>query len=356
MQQQSIARAKGRLAMHQPSDLPPLVAPRLPDQVRERVRYLHYSRSTERAYVYWARQFIRFHGLRHPREFGQAEVEQFLSSLATERLVAVSTHRQALAALIFLYGKVLGTHLPWMQEIGRSRVQQRQPVVLTAMEVDAILARLDGTHRLIAQVLYGTGMRINEALKLRVKDLDFDHQAILVRQAKGGKDRVVMLPASLALPLRAHASAVREVWATDAAEGRGGVEMPYALERKYPRAGHSWAWFWVFPQSTHSTDPITGVMRRHHAFDQTFQRAFKRALAGAGIVKPATPHTLRHSFATHLLQAGYDIRMVQDLLGHADVSTTMIYTHVLKVGGGAVRSPLDALSSGFGGLSSPPQA
>ncbi len=212
------------------------------------------------------------------------------------------------------------------------------------------LTLLQGEHRLLAQLLYGTGMRIHEALQLRVKDVDFEHQAIVVREGKGGKDRVVMLPQSLVPALREQLGRARVLWAADQAQGNGGVAMPDALERKYPRAGSSWTWFWVFPQATHSTDPRSGVVRRHHLYDQTFQRAFKRAVQEAGIQKPATPHTLRHAFATHLLQAGYDIRTVQELLGHADVSTTMIYTHVLKVGGGGVRSPADLLPQLLAGV------
>jgi len=259
--------------------------------------------------------------------------------------VAVSTHRQALSALLFLYGKVLQLDLPWMTDIGRPQVKRRLPVVLSQAEVLAVLDHLEGTHRLLAQLLYGTGMRITEGLELRVKDLDFEHGAVIVRQGKGGKDRVVMLPQSLVGGLRGQLNAARSLWTLDRQAGRGGVFMPDALERKYPRAGSSWVWFWVFPQAEHSTDPRTGIVRRHHLYDQTFQRAFKRAVAAAGIAKPASPHTLRHAFATHLLQSGYDIRTVQELLGHADVATTMIYTHVLKVGGGGVRSPMDLLTA-----------
>ncbi|MDC6170638.1 integron integrase [Paucibacter sp. XJ19-41] len=325
--------------------LPPLRSVRLMDQLRERIRFLHYSQRTEEAYTYWCRTFIRFHRLQHPSTLDANAVEAFLSWLANERGVAASTHRQALSALLFLYGKVLGVHLPWMQEIGRPRVQRRLPVVLIQDELARIFALLEGgEHRLLAQLLYGTGLRISEALELRVKDLDFDHRALIVREGKGAKDRVVMLPDSLLPALREQLARARVYWEADQAAGKGGVAMPDALERKYPRAGASWAWFWVFPQATHSTDPRSGVIRRHHLYDQTFQRAFKRAVTAAGIHKPATPHTLRHSFATHLLQAGYDIRTVQELLGHADVATTMIYTHVLKVGGGGVRSPMDSLA------------
>jgi integron integrase len=318
---------------------------RLLDQVRERLRYLHYSLRTEEAYVHWIRAFVRFHRMRHPREMGGPEVEAFLSWLSSERGVSVSTHRQALSALLFLYQQVLGQSLPWMQAIGRPHRRPRLPVVLSQAEVGAVLARFEGTHRVLAQLLYGTGMRIAEALQLRVKDVEFDRRAIVVRSGKGGKDRVVMLPATLVGGLRAQMQRARVLWEADARAGRGGVQMPDALERKYPRAGSSWAWFWVFPQATHSVCPRSGVERRHHLFDQTFQRDFKRAVQAAGIVRPATPHTLRHSFATHLLQAGTDIRTVQELLGHSDVSTTMIYTHVLKVAAGGTAIPLDALAA-----------
>ncbi|WP_140636692.1 integron integrase [Methylibium rhizosphaerae] len=314
------------------------------DQLRERIAYLHYSRRTEQAYVHWCKAFIRFHELRHPAELGPLEVEGFLSWLATERQVAASTHTQALSALVFLYTKVLGQPLPWLHDIGRPRVPRRLPMILSRDEVAAIFRQLTGQHLLLARLLYGTGMRLTEGLQLRVKDLDFAHHAVIVREGKGGKDRVLMLPASLQAGLKQQLSNAHTLWAADVVAGRAGVEMPNALERKYPRAGSSWAWFWVFPQATCSTDPGTGVVRRHHLYDQTFQRAFKRAVVAAQITKPASPHTLRHAFATHLLQAGYDIRTVQDLLGHADVATTMIYTHVLKVGGGGVRSPLDSLS------------
>ncbi len=334
---------------HPGPPLPPLKASRLLDQVRERVRYLHYSIRTEQAYVHWVRAFVRFHGLRHPAEMGGAEVEAFLAWLANERSVAVSTHKQALSALLFLYQKVLGIDLPWMNGIGRPKATRRLPVVLGTGEVARLFAQLDAGHRLLAELLYGTGMRIMEGVRLRVKDVDFERRAIVVREGKGAKDRVVMLPASLVPALRAQVGHARLLWAADRAAGRGGVHLPDALARKYPRAPESWTWFWVFPQAELSIDPRTGVARRHHVHEQGLQRAFKRALAHAGIDKPATPHTLRHSFATHLLQGGYDIRTVQELLGHADVSTTMIYTHVLKVAGGGVRSPLDTLHAALRG-------
>ena len=317
--------------------------PRLLDEMRRCIRARHYSIRTEQQYVHWVRQFIHFHGLRHPRELGGVEVEAYLTFLAAERGVSASTHKQALSALLFLYREVLKLDLPWLAEIGRPRTERRLPVVLTHDEIAKLFAHMPQEHLLLAQLLYGTGMRILEALRLRVKDVDFTRSTLIVREGKGGKDRALMLPQALAAPLRTQMERARVLWQADRDAGRPGVWMPDALARKYARADTSWAWHWVFPQATLSVDPRSGVQRRHHAQDQTFQRAFKRALQAAGIHKAATPHTLRHSFATHLLQAGYDIRTVQELLGHSDVSTTMIYTHVLKVGGGGVRSPLDAL-------------
>ena len=325
------------------TDYPPLASVRLLDQLRERIRYKHYSLSTERTYVQWARAFEHFHKLRHPREMGKPEVEAFLMWLAAERKVSASTHRQALSALLFLFGEVLGVELPWLDEIGRPRQVQRLPVVLSADEVRRIFQFLEGEHLLLAKLLYGTGLRIMEAMRLRVKDIDFTRNTIIVREAKGNKDRAVMLPATLVEPLRAQLARANALWARDRADEQAGVYLPHALERKFPHAGQSWSWHWVFPQDSLSTDPRTGIVRRHHAHETAFQRAFKRALHLAQVHQPATPHTLRHSFATQVLQSGYDIRTVQELLGHADVKTTMIYTHVLKVGGGGVRSLLDAL-------------
>ena len=323
--------------------MPPLKATRILDQLRERIRYLHYSLRTEEAYVYWARAFIRFHDLRHPAEMGKAEIEAFLMALVTRRNVSSSTHRQALSALLFLYGKVLGAELPWMETIGRPREVKRLPVTLSADEVARIFQHMEGESLLIAQLLYGTGLRILEAMRLRVKDIDFTRNTIIVREAKGNKDRAVMLPVRLVGPLQSQLARANTLWAKDRAAVRPGVYMPDALDRKYQRAGQSWAWHWVFPQSGLAVDPRTGIERRHHVHETTFQRAFKRAMENAQIHKPATPHTLRHSFATQVLQSGYDIRTVQELLGHADVKTTMIYTHVLKVGGGGVISPLDRM-------------
>jgi integron integrase len=323
---------------------PPLQSRRLLDQLRERLRYLHYSLRTEQTYVYWARWYIRFHALRHPREMGQSEVEAFLTMLANERKVAPSTHRQALSALLYLYKEVLGQELPWMQEIGRPIPTKRIPSVLTRAEVQSMLALMDGVTGLLARLLYGTGMRHAEGLGLRVKDIDFDRQVIVVREGKGGKDRVVMLPQSLVQPLREQLALSRALWVTDRVAQRPGVYLPHALEAKYPRAGQSWAWHWVFPSPSLAVDPRSGIERRHHLYEQRLQRALKQAVQRTEIHKPVSVHTLRHSFATHLLQSGADIRTVQELLGHSDVSTTMIYTHVLKVAAGGTASPLDALS------------
>ena len=326
---------------------------RLLAQLRELIRYRHYSIRTEEAYVYWVRQFIHWHGLRHPAQMGAVEVQAFLSHLANERKVAASTHRQALSALLFLYKELLGQHLPWMDELGRPTPKQRLPVVLTAAEVATLLNQLDGTAQLLGRLFYGTGLRLLEGLRLRVKDLDFDRNVLIVREGKGGKDRVVMLPRSLQPELRQQLDRARLLWQTDRHAGCCGVHLPNALERKYPRAGHAWSWFWVFPAAALSVDPRTGAIRRHHLGEQVMQRAIKAAVLRAGIPKAASVHTLRHSFATHLLQSGTDIRTVQELLGHSDVSTTMIYTHVLKVAAGTTASPLDAL----GALpTSPPQA
>lgn len=321
---------------------------RLMDQVRERIRYMHYSLSTEKTYLYWIRFFIRWQAMggqmRHPRDMGAAEVEAFLTMLATERKVSASTHNQALSALLFLYREVLCITLPWLENVNRPAQKRRIPSVLTKEEVAALLSFVEGPTALLAQLLYGTGMRLMEGLRLRVKDIDFDRHVIIVREAKGNKDRVVMLPRSLAPALRAQVLAARQQWDVDRKAQRGGVETPHALEMKYPQVGRSWGWFWVFPSPTLSIDPRSGVERRHHLFEERFQRAIKRAVSQAGICKPVSVHTLRHSFATHLLQSGTDIRTVQELLGHSDVSTTMIYTHVLKVAAGGTKSPLDALN------------
>ena len=320
---------------------------RLLDQVRERIRYLHYSLATEKVYLYWVRFFVRWHGrhgtMTHPREMGAPQVEAFLTMLATERKVSSSTHNQALSALLFLYREVLDIDLPWLNNINRPTNTRRIPCVLTKSEVASLLAVMDGETALLARLLYGTGMRLMEGMRLRIKDVEFDRHVIIVREAKGNKDRVVMLPLSLAPALRQQMLAARATWEADRQAQRAGVQVPDALAVKYPRLGQSWGWFWMFPAPKQSVDPRSGVERRHHLFEERLQRSLKRAVALAGIVKPVSVHTLRHSFATHLLQSGTDIRTVQELLGHSDVSTTMIYTHVLKIAAGGTASPLDAL-------------
>lgn len=321
-------------------------SPRLLDQIRARIRYKHYSLRTERAYVDWARRYIVFHGRRHPRELGGVEVEAFLAYLANERGVAASTHQQALAALLFLYGEVLGIDLPWLGDIGRPKKPKRLPIVLAVDEVASVITHMVGEHKLMARLIYGAGLRLMECIRLRVKDLDLTRGELLVRSGKGGKDRVTMIPRALRGDLHEQLALARSLHDQDRAALRPGAELPHALHAKYPNAATTWAWFWVFPARTVSTDPRSGIVRRHHVHEQTLQRAVARAVLQAGIQKPATTHTLRHSFATHLLEAGYDIRTVQELLGHSDVSTTMIYTHVLNRGGRGVVSPLDRLRAG----------
>ena len=311
-------------------------------RVRDKIRLKHYSLRTEEAYCDWIRRFINFHGKRHPSEMSAAEIEAFLTWLAVEGRVAASTQNQAKSALLFLYGEVLGVELPWLDQIQRVKTPARLPVVLTRDEVIRILTRLTGVHRLIGGLLYGTGLRIMEAMRLRVKDVEFSRHEILVRDGKGNKDRVTMLPVRLVGALHEQVNHARELHRGDLAEGLGAVWLPFALDRKYPGAAREWGWQYVFPAEARSIDPRSGLERRHHITDQAFQRAMKHAVRAANIAKPATPHTLRHSFATHLLESGYDIRTIQDLLGHAVVSTTMIYTHVLNRGGQGVVSPLDS--------------
>ncbi len=320
--------------------LPPLRSVRLLDQLRERLRCVHYSLSTERAYLHWVRAFVRFHGRRHPREIGGPEVEAFLAWLANQPGVSVSTHQQALSALLFLYKQALGIDLPWMQQIGRLRIPQRLPVVMSRAEVQRLLAATSGIHQLVFRPLYGTGMRKMECLRLRVKDLDFDRRLIVIREAKGNEDRLAMLPSALEGDLRRQLEYARSLWKMDRVAQRPGVETPPAVARKYPRAAESWAWFWVFPSDHESRDPRSGVRRRHHVCEETLGSAIRRAARQAQIAKQITTHTLRHSFATHLLERGQDIRTIQELLGHYHVDTTMIYTHVLNRGTG-VLSPLD---------------
>ena len=318
-------------------------APRLLDRVHEAIRRRYFSRRTEQAYVHWIRRFIYFHGKRHPRDLGEAEVTAFLNDLAVKRGVAAGTQNQALSALLFLYKEVLGRELAWLDGLERAKRPPRLPTVLTRAEAERLLAQLTGARWLLASLMYGSGLRVMECLRLRVKDLDLSYRQILVRDGKGEKDRVTMLPEKLVEPVRAHLERVRALHARDVREGYGEVHLPYALARKYPRAGREWAWQYVFPSKNRTADPEDGVIRRHHLDESVPQRAVKEALRAAGIAKHASCHTLRHSFATHLLESGYDIRTVQELLGHSDVSTTMIYTHVLNKGGRGVKSPLDRL-------------
>lgn len=318
---------------------------KLLDRMRDLLRTEHYSIRTEKAYVQWAKRYILFHQKRHPSAMGAPEVNQFLTHLAVERHVSASTQGQALAAILFLYRDVLGEELPWLTDLIRAPRNEPAPVVLTRQEVRRLLGRMSGTTQLVARLLYGTGMRLLEGLRLRVKDVDFEAGELVVRSGKGNKDRTTTLPRVLAPALREQLAEARRLHDRDVAEGFGRVWMPDALEVKYPNASVSWPWQWVFPAAQRSIDPRSGVERRHHLGAQIIQRAVREAVQRSGITKAATPHTLRHSFATHLLAAGHDIRTVQELMGHADVKTTMIYTHVLGLGASGVRSPLDALET-----------
>lgn len=315
--------------------------PRLLDLVRNRCRVKHYSIRTEHSYIGWIRRFILFHSKRHPSELGAPEVEAFLTHLAVKRNVAASTQNQALAAILFLYKEVLEIELPWLDGVTRAKKPSRLPVVLTPDEVRTLLTQLDGVHHLIASVLYGSGLRLMEAVRLRVKDVDFSRLEITVRDGKGGKDRRTMLPKTLVDPLQTQLNRVRIFHEQDLRNDICAVYLPYALDRKYPNAGNELGWQYIFPAAEPAIDPRSGILRRHHLGEQAFQRAIKDAVRRSDINKPATSHTLRHSFATHLLEGGYDIRTVQELLGHKDIRTTQIYTHVLNRGGNAVRSPLD---------------
>jgi integron integrase len=318
--------------------------PRLVERVRNVMRLKHYSLRTERAYWNWIERFIRFHGMRHPGEMAEAEVTTFLTSLARDGNVAASTQNQALSALLFLYKEVLKQEFGWLEDVERARQPARLPVVLTREEVKKIFGHLHGTPRLMAGLLYGSGLRLMECVRLRVKDIDFGYLRITVRDGKGAKDRITMLPVKLAEPLRQHLIKVRVQHGQDLAEGFGAVYLPEALARKYPKAAREWCWQYVFASSRLSLDPRGmggAAAQRHHIDESSLQQAVKKAVRESGIAKPASCHTLRHSFATHLLENGYDIRTVQELLGHKDVSTTMIYTHVLSEPGIGVRSPLD---------------
>jgi len=310
--------------------------------VRTKIRARHYSLRTEKAYVFWIRRYVHFHGKRHPRDMGAPEVEAFLTHLAVDAKVSSSTQNQALAAVLFLYRDVLELSLPWLGSVVRAKPSTHLPVVLTRDEVGRILSQLPETPRLVASLLYGSGARLLECLRLRVKDLELTRGEILIRDGKGAKDRVTVLPAALIPTLKEHLSRVRHLFEADREAGRPGVTLPDALARKYPQAVVSWGWQYVFPAKHLCRDAYTKLWVRHHLYPQTIQRAVSVAVHAAGIAKPVGCHTFRHCFATHLLEDGYDIRTVQELLGHSDVKTTMIYTHVLNRGGRGVRSPLDA--------------
>jgi integron integrase len=315
--------------------------PKLLDRVRDVMRRKHYSIRTEQSYIDWIRRFILFHGKRHPLEMREQEVTAFLTHLARDGGVAASTQNQALSALLFLYKEVLRQDLGWPEDVERAKKPARLPVVLTRKEVRRIFRHLHGTPRLMAGLLYGSGLRLMECVRLRVKDVDFGYARVTVRDAKGGKDRVTMLPLNLASGLQRHLQKIRAQHEQDLVEGFGAVWLPDALAKKYPNAVREWSWQYVFPSSRLSVDSRSGNRQRHHIAEGLLQGAVKKAVRAACLTKPATCHTLRHSFATHLLENGYDIRTVQELLGHKDVSTTMIYTHVLNRPGIGVKSPLD---------------
>jgi len=315
--------------------------PRLLDQVRDALRVRHYSYRTEQAYVAWIRRFIVFHSKRHPSGMGADEIGQFLTWLARDRDVSAATQAQALAALLFLFRNVLNVDLPWIENIVRARRPKRLPVVLSRGEVRRVLSELRGDYLLVASLLYGSGLRLMEALRLRLKDIDLVRRELVVRNGKGGKDRFSVIPASLTAALQEQIERVKAAHGEAQARGYAGVELPFALERKYPRAHLDLGWQYMFPMARPSRDPGTGAWRRHHLLEDTVQRQVKEAIRRAGILKPASSHTFRHSFATHMLESGSDIRTVQELLGHSSVKTTQIYTHVLNLGGFAVRSPLD---------------
>jgi integron integrase len=315
--------------------------PRILDRVREKVRAKHYSYRTEQQYISWIRRFILHHDKKHPAEMSAHEIENFLTHLAVDREVSSSTQNQALAALLFLYRDVLEIDLPWVENVVRARMPVRIPVVLPRAEVQRLLGQLDGQFHLIGQILYGSGLRLMEALRMRLKDVDFEYAQIVVHDGKGQKDRVTILPDAVVRPLKLHLRVVRENHRIAVTRGFGSVELPHALAKKYPNAARDLAWQYVFPAERPGRDPRTGAVRRHHVHETSVQRAVRNAARRAGILKPVGPHTLRHCFATHLLERGYDIRTVQELMGHSDVRTTQIYTHVMKKGASAVKSPLD---------------
>lgn len=315
--------------------------PRLMDQVRDCLRVHHYSIRTEESYTQWIRRYIYFHNKRHPKELGEPEITSFLSHLAVKKNVSASTQNQALSALLFLYKKVLNIELDWLDDVVRAKRPQRLPVVLSKPDVMRLLNSISGEHKLLAYLIYGTGMRLLEAASLRVQDIDFDGCNIIVRSGKGNKDRVTILPDMLIKPLQKQLLYSKRLFELDRTENAPGVYLPDALERKYPNAGKEWPWHWVFPGRNRSTCPRTKIVRRHHIYEKSLRRSIKKAAHDLSLSSRVTTHTLRHSFATHMLEDGYDIRTIQELLGHKDVKTTQIYTHVVKRGASGARSPLD---------------
>ncbi len=315
--------------------------PRLLDKVHAVLRIHHYSLRTEHSYVQWIKRFILFHKKRHPKEMGKLEVEAFLSYLATDKNVAASTQNQALSAILFLYKKVLNIEIDWVDNVVRAKRPKYLPVVLSPNEVKTMIRAMDGTYQLMAKILYGSGLRLMELLRLRVQDVNFDYEQIVVRSGKGNKDRVTVLPANVMSDIKEQLKLTRLLHNKDLQEGYGEVYLPFALERKYPNAAKEWIWQYIFPSSKRSMDPESNVIRRHHIYHQNFTRAIKKAAYDIGINKRVTSHTFRHCFATHMLENGYDIRTVQELLGHKDVKTTQIYTHVMKKGASGVKSPLE---------------
>lgn len=324
-----------------PTDPVVVQPPRLMDQLKDKIRLKHYSIRTEKCYVDWAKRYIFFHNKKHPRDMGGAEVAKFLTHLATDLRVSASTQNQALNAIVFLYREVIDKDLGNIGDFLRAKRPERRPLVLSREEARRVIECLEGPSRLMAELLYGSGLRLMELVRLRVKDLDFAMNQVVVRDGKGQKDRLTMLSHKVKAPLESHLIRVKKIHEEDLVQGNGRVYLPFALDRKYPNADREWAWQWVFPSKSLSKDPRSGVIRRHHIHETSFQTAVKNAVRLAGLTKPASVHTFRHSFATHLLEAGYDIRTVQELLGHKDVSTTMIYTHVLNQGARGVRSPMD---------------
>jgi integron integrase len=329
--------------MDTPARLSSFELQKLIQQVRDNIRVRHYSLRTEQSYVHWIQKFLRFHSFRNPIQLQESDLSKFLSHLATDQKTAASTQNQATSALLFLYRNILKQDLEWIHNIQRAKTNFRIPIVFSREEVRNILKQLDGTIYIMASLLYGSGLRLMECLRLRIKDLDFHSKQIVVRDGKGARDRVTLLPESLIAPLKRHLERVKSLHDIDLNEGFGKVYLPFALHRKYPNADSEWSWQYVFPSSKRSIDPATNQMRRHHVDESVLQRAIHKAIRTCGITKPGSCHTLRHSFATHLLESGCDIRTIQELLGHKDVSTTMIYTHVTNKSGATIKSPFDTI-------------